>query len=174
MKYFVPASCVQWVWLFVKLRLLIQLQSSSFWTQQHPQTKRYKKLLPSKSFGTIKWNNKNPFKPNNNKWHRNYRISDSASVLLCSAVLCRSVPMETPSKSWSSENICVRSKEGFKENWHFNYIKRYFRREATFIVFRLVIRKCEEDDSTNNAFFISQQTGFYPLWNGEEGERENH
>lgn len=41
-------------------------------------TKQYKKLLPSKAFGTIKWNNKNPFKPNNNKWHRNYRILDFA------------------------------------------------------------------------------------------------
>ena len=121
MKYFVPGfRCAM---LFSKDSFFSIIQPSEGARTITSNTKQYKKLLPSKAFGTIKWNNKNPFKPNNNKWHRNYRILDFAlpAIKQCRPLIPPSalVQPEPKPQTFSSEGIS-------RKLWHFNYIERYF------------------------------------------------
>lgn len=83
------------------------------------------------SLGTIKWNNKNPFKPNNNKWRRNYRILDFASAM----VSCH--PNRRPEPG---DIRFFRGRDGSRGIWHFNYIGKLFL-PGNFIVFRPVIHQ---------------------------------
>lgn len=95
----------------------------------------FPELHNKKHFATIKWNNKNPFKPYNNKRHRNYRIWDF------------------PDKLQAHHER--RMKKTVQDDSDILIILKDIFVAGNFIVFCLVIRK-----RRFKRFFISRQTGF--------------